>query len=62
MTNVISNTSYWYHPSFLTIAVQDQLNISLFDLGVDGVRGSRLNIDNLYGIKLLDDVRVVSIS
>lgn len=62
MTNVVSSTSYFFHPSFLTMAIQQQLNIELFNLGVDGVRGSRLNVDILYGIKQLDDERVVSIS
>jgi len=62
MTNVVSSTSYWFHPSFLTLAVQDRLNISVYDLGVDGQRASRVNADTLYGIKQLDDERVVSIS
>lgn len=62
MTNVVSTTTYCFHPSFLTIAVQDALNISVYDLGVDGTRGSRINVDVLYGIKQLDDERVVSIA
>lgn len=62
MTNVVGNTSYWFHPSFLTMAIQQNLNLALYDLGVDGVRGTRLNADILYGIKQLDNKRVVSIS
>jgi len=62
MTNVVSTTSYFFHPSFLTIAIQDQLRIAMYDLGVDGVRGTRVNADVLYGIKQLDDERIVSIS
>ena len=62
MTNVVSSTSYWFHPSFLTLAIQDQLNIEIFNLGVNGVRGTRINTDILYGIKQLDDERVVSLS
>jgi len=62
MTNVVSTTSYFFHPSFLTLAVQDRLNIEMFNLGVDGVRGTRINADVLYGIKQLDDERVVSVS
>jgi hypothetical protein len=61
-TNVIGNTSYWYHPSFLTVAVQQALNVAQYDLGVDGVRGTRVNMDVLYGIKQLDNLRVVTIS
>lgn len=62
MTNVVGSTSYWFHPSFLTLAVQDALNISVYDLGVQGNRSFRLNCDVLYGIKQLDDERVVSIA
>ena len=62
MTNVVGTTSYWFHPSFLTIAIQQQLNVAVYDLGSDGVRGTRVNADVLYGIKQLDDERVVSIS
>ena len=62
MTNIVSTTSHWYHPSFLTVAVQDQLNVAIFLLGADGVRGTRVNADILYGIKQLADVRIVSIS
>jgi hypothetical protein len=61
MTNVVANTSYWFHPTFLTMAIQQQLNIAVYDLGVDGVRGTRVNADILYGIKQLDNKRVVSI-
>lgn len=62
MTNIVGTTSYWFHPSFLTIAIQQALNIAVYDLGVDGTRGTRINADVLYGIKQLDDERVVSIA
>jgi hypothetical protein len=62
MTNVVSTTSYWFHPSFLTMAIQDQLSISIYDLGVEGTRGTRVNVDVLWGLKQLDNKRVVSIS
>lgn len=61
-TTIVGNTSYWFHPSFLTLAIQQQLNIAVYDLGVDGVRGTRVNADVLYGIKQLSNLRVVSIS
>jgi hypothetical protein len=61
MTNVVGNTSYWYHPSFLTMAIQQELNIAAYDLGVDGIRGTRVNMDILYGIKQLDDERIVTL-
>lgn len=62
MTTVVGNTSYWFHPSFMTMAVQDQLNVALYDLGVEGTRAARVNTDLLFGVKQLSNVRVVSIS
>lgn len=62
MTNVVSTTSYWFHPSFLTLAIQDQLSVAIYDLGVEGVRAARINVDLLLGVKQLDDERVVSIA
>ena len=62
MTNVVSSTSYFFHKSFLTVAIQDQLSVSAYDLGVEGIRGSRVNVDLLMGIKQLDSSRVVTIS
>lgn len=62
MTNIVSTTSYFFHPSFLTLAIQQALNIEEFNLGVEGIRGKRINADILYGIKQLDDERVVSIA
>jgi hypothetical protein len=44
------------------MAVQDQLSISTYDLGVDGIRAARVNVDLLWGLKQLDNKRVVSIS
>lgn len=37
MTNIVGNSSYWFHPTFLTMAIQQELNIAVYDLGVDGV-------------------------
>lgn len=51
-----------FHPSYMTMAMQQALNIELFNLGVDGKRASRVNVDILWGNKQLDDKRVVSIS
>jgi hypothetical protein len=62
MTNVVSNTSYWFHPSFMTMAVQKELNIGTFDQRATGTRGTRVTCDILWGLKQLDNKRVVSIS
>lgn len=61
-TTVVGNTSYWFHPSFMAIAVQEGMNIGMFDLRVEGVRGTRITADTLLGIKQLDNKRVVTIS
>ena len=61
-TTIVGNVSYFFHPSFMTMAIQESLNFKMFDMGVDGVRAMRLNADVLYGIKQLSNLRVVSIS
>jgi len=62
LTSELGNVGYAFHPSFMTMAIQDNLNISVYDLGVDGVRGNRVNVDLLFGVKQLDNKRVVKIS
>lgn len=62
MTSELGDVAYLFHPQFMTMAIQDQLNIEVFNLGVDGVRGSRVNVDLLFGLKQLDDTRVVKLS
>lgn len=61
-TTVVSNTCYLFHASYMTMAAQDQLNISVYDLGVEGKRAARVNVDTLIGIQQLDDERVVTLS
>ena len=61
-TTAVSSTSYFHHPTFMTMAIQQSMNIEVFNLGSDGVRGSRVNSDVLWGLKQLDSSRSVSIS
>ena len=61
-TTEVANTSYWFHRSYFTMAAQKELEIKEFDLGVTGKRASRVNITTLAGFKLLDSVRLVSLS
>lgn len=61
-TSLLSGTTYLYHPSFLNMAVQKDVSIMEYDLGVLGERQTRINVDSLFGIKLTDNKRVVSIS
>ncbi len=58
----LSTDSYWFHPSYMTAAVQQQLNIEEFKLGAEGIRGTRVNADLLFGFKQLDNKRIVKLS
>jgi len=61
-TTEVSSTTYLFHRSYMTIAAQKGITVSQYDLGVEGKRAMRVNVDTLIGIKQLDDTRVVSIS
>lgn len=58
----VGSTTYQFHRTFMTIAVQKGLNVQVFDLGVEGKRAVRVNADTLLGTKQLDGLRVVTIS
>ncbi len=62
MTTIVGNTSYWFHSSYMTLAVQKSPEIKVFDLGSDGKRAVRVNTTVLFGVKQLDNKRVVSLS
>lgn len=61
-TTEVGDVTYLFHPLFMTMAVQQAPDVGVFDLGVDGKRGTRVNLDVLWGLKQLDDLRVVSLS
>lgn len=61
-TTEVSNTTYLFHSSFMTMAAQQGMQVNQYDLGVDGKRAQRVNVDTLFGLKQLDGLRVVSIS
>ena len=62
MTTEVGNVSYFFHRSYFTMAAQKDISVKVFDLGVQGIRAARVNIDILAGFKMLDNKRVVSIS
>ncbi len=62
MTTLVAGVSYLFHSSFMTVASQEGMSVKEYDLGVDGKRATRVNVDTLYGLKQLDNLRVVSIS
>lgn len=61
MTTEAGNVAYLFHPLFLTLAVQQSPEVNVYDLGVDGKRANRVNMDVLFGVKQLDGLRVVTI-
>ena len=56
-----ANTSYWFHRSFMTMASQQGMDVKEYDLGVEGKRATRVNLDTLFGLTQLDDDRVVTL-
>jgi hypothetical protein len=61
MTTEVGNVCYQFHRSFMTIAAQQGLKIEIFNLGLQGKRAARVNVDTLFGKKQLDNKRVVQI-
>lgn len=61
-TTLAGNVAYLFHKSFMTMAAQQGMDVKEYDLGVDGKRATRVNLDTLYGLKQLDGLRVVTIS
>jgi len=60
-SSLFANTVYLYHSSFFQIAAQQAMNVTQYDLGVDGKRAQRINCDTLLGMKQFDNLRVVTI-
>ena len=61
-TTLVGTVSFFMHKSFMAIASQQGMDVKEYDLGVEGKRAARVNLDTLYGLKQLDGVRVVSIT
>lgn len=58
-TTEVGAVSHFFHSSYQTMASQQGIAVSEHNLGVNGVRGTRINVDWLGGFKQLDDVRIV---
>lgn len=61
-SSLFANVVYLYHSSFFQIASQQGMNVSQYDLGVDGKRAQRINCDTLLGLKQFDNTRVVTLA
>lgn len=61
-SSLFANVVHLYHSSFFQIASQQGMNVSQYDLGVDGKRAQRINCDTLLGLKQFDNTRVVTLA
>lgn len=61
MTTEIGTSTHFFDPIFMTLAVQQLPEVEVFNLGVDGKRGQRVNMDCLFGVKQLSSLRVVTV-
>lgn len=62
MTTEAGNVAYLFHPMYMSMAIQKAPQVRVYDLGVQGVRAQRVNVDCLFGDKQLSNLRVVTIS
>jgi len=60
-TSEAANVAYLFHPIFLQMAVQQNPTPSVHDLGTMGKRAMRVNMEVLFGLKQLSNLRVVTI-
>ncbi len=58
----LGNTAYLFHPIFLQMAVQQAPEVEVVSLGAEGKRAKRVNMDVLFGVKQVSDLRVVNIA
>jgi hypothetical protein len=61
-TTVVGSTVYAFHASYFSMASQQGMAVSEYDLGVEGRRAKRVNCDTLIGMKQLSDKRVVTLT
>lgn len=62
MTSEVGNTSYWFHPMFMEMAVQKSLDVKVYDQGVEGKRSHRVNSTLLFGKVQVSNLRVATLS
>lgn len=61
-TTEASAVTYLFHPLYMQMAVQRAPKVGVYDLGVDGKRGTRFNFTVLFGNIQMDNKRVVEIA
>ena len=60
-TSEVGNTAYLFHPMFLQLAVQQLPEVGVFNLGGEGKRAFRINMDVLFGLAQVSNLRVATI-
>jgi hypothetical protein len=60
-STLVGSTSYLFHPIFLQLAVQQAPNVEVMSRGAEGIRATRVNMDVLFGVKQLNNKRVLTI-
>lgn len=61
LTSEAGNVSYLFDPAYMSLAVQQPAQVNVYDLGGEGKRAQRVNMDVLFGNKQLSSLRVVTI-
>lgn len=61
-TTEVGNVTHMFHASYFTMAAQKGISVDEFNLGAQGKRATRVNVDWLGGFKQLGDERVITIS
>lgn len=62
LTTEAANVAFFFHPIYMTMAVQRGLSSEMFNMGGQGYRSVRVNNTILMGNEQLSDLRVVTIS
>lgn len=62
LTTEAGAVSYLFHPKYMEVAVQQELNVKVYDQGVEGKRSSRVNSTLLFGNVQASNLRVVEIA
>lgn len=61
-SSLVGSTAYFFHPIFLQMAVQQSPEVEVVSLGAEGKRARRVNMDVLFGVKQVSNIRVVQVS
>lgn len=61
LTTEAGNVAYFFHPIFMQMAVQQDLQVKVYDQGGQGLRQARVNSTILMGAVQVSNLRVVTV-